>query len=87
MKRRTQKAKKCSFLQNILHSAGVLESRAGRAGEILNPFRGLSLKNSFPLSPFSMDEETEIQDESKSFCFVHEKSVKPSCYFQHGHTH
>ena len=41
--------------QNIMLGTNLLNSRTGRAGEILNPFRGLSLRQAFPLSPFSPD--------------------------------
>ena len=41
-----------------------LNTRSGRAGEILNPFRGLSLRNSFPISPFAqLDVDVEEEEE------------------------
>uniref|UniRef100_A0A2P2I3R9 Phospholipase A2 n=1 Tax=Hirondellea gigas TaxID=1518452 RepID=A0A2P2I3R9_9CRUS len=53
--------------QSLMTGANVLNSRAGRAGEILNPFRGLSLKNSFPISPFAEtldDDEDEVDSDA-----------------------
>ncbi|KAG0712643.1 Cytosolic phospholipase A2 [Chionoecetes opilio] len=41
--------------QSIMTGTNILNSRAGRAGEVLNPFRGLSLRQSFPISPFATD--------------------------------
>ncbi|XP_045107794.1 cytosolic phospholipase A2-like isoform X2 [Portunus trituberculatus] len=41
--------------QSIMTGTNILNSRAGRAGEVLNPFRGLSLRHSFPISPFATD--------------------------------
>lgn len=41
--------------QSIMTGTNILNSRAGRAGEVLNPFRGLSLRHSFPISPFAAD--------------------------------
>lgn len=51
--------------ESIMTGANILNSRAGRAGEVLNPFRGLSLRHSFPISPFteSQEEEEELPDE------------------------
>ncbi|XP_068233660.1 uncharacterized protein [Palaemon carinicauda] len=49
--------------QSIMTGANILNSRAGRAGEVLNPFRGLSLRHSFPISPFTETLEEEDQDE------------------------
>nr|AWU67131.1 putative phospholipase A2 [Crangon crangon]AWU67132.1 putative phospholipase A2 [Crangon crangon] len=48
--------------QNLMTGTNILNSRAGRAGEILNPFRGLSLRHAFPLSPFT-EETPENGDE------------------------
>ncbi|XP_042855448.1 cytosolic phospholipase A2-like isoform X3 [Penaeus japonicus] len=54
--------------QNIMLGTNILNSRAGRAGEVLNPFRGLSLRHSFPISPFATDEcEEEDQVDSDNF--------------------
>lgn len=44
----------------------ILNSRAGRAGEVLNPFRGLSLRHSFPISPFATDGMEEEEDQVDS---------------------
>ncbi|CAL4123106.1 unnamed protein product, partial [Meganyctiphanes norvegica] len=52
-----------SVKQNILKGSTILNSRAGRAGEILNPFRGLSLSNSFPLSPLSAFNDEEVNED------------------------
>ncbi|MPC48241.1 Cytosolic phospholipase A2 [Portunus trituberculatus] len=41
--------------RSIMTGTNILNSRAGRAGEVLNPFRGLSLRHSFPISPFATD--------------------------------
>nr|XP_045607415.1 cytosolic phospholipase A2-like isoform X2 [Procambarus clarkii]WMM34516.1 cytosolic phospholipase A2 [Procambarus clarkii] len=49
--------------QNIMTGANILNSRAGRAGEVLNPFRGLSLRHSFPISPFAVDVMGEDEDQ------------------------
>ncbi|XP_064106608.1 cytosolic phospholipase A2-like isoform X2 [Macrobrachium nipponense] len=50
--------------ESIMTGANILNSRAGRAGEVLNPFRGLSLRHSFPISPFTESlEEEELPDE------------------------
>lgn len=45
--------------KSIMTGTNILNSRSGRAGEVLNPFRGLSLKHSFPISPFAMDDLEE----------------------------
>lgn len=49
--------------QSIMTGTNILNSRAGRAGEILNPFRGLSLRQSFPISPFATDVMGEDEDQ------------------------
>ncbi|XP_042204913.1 cytosolic phospholipase A2-like isoform X3 [Homarus americanus] len=49
--------------QNIMTGTNILNSRAGRAGEVLNPFRGLSLRHSFPISPFAADAMAEEEDQ------------------------
>nr|XP_053651300.1 cytosolic phospholipase A2-like isoform X3 [Cherax quadricarinatus] len=49
--------------QNIMTGTNILNSRAGRAGEVLNPFRGLSLRHSFPISPFAVDVMGEDEDQ------------------------
>lgn len=58
--------------QSIMTGANILNSRAGRAGEVLNPFRGLSLRHSFPISPFAFDamgieedQEDQVDSDSK----------------------
>lgn len=57
--------------QNIMMGTNILNSRAGRAGEVLNPFRGLSLRHSFPISPFATDgmEEEDQVDSGKDIFF------------------
>ena len=50
----------------MLKDSVIFNTRSGRAGEILNPFRGLSLKETFPLSPFATSEEIESLDESET---------------------
>ncbi|RXG53242.1 hypothetical protein Avbf_05301 [Armadillidium vulgare] len=61
--RKSQKERKPTIIQNWMKTSGLLNSRAGRAGEILNPFRGLSLRNSFPISPFTMSPDDEDDDD------------------------
>ncbi|KAF2356544.1 C2 domain [Trinorchestia longiramus] len=48
--------------ESLMTGTNMLNSRAGRAGEILNPFRGLSLRNSFPISPFAEVAEDESEE-------------------------
>ncbi|KAK3879753.1 hypothetical protein Pcinc_015739 [Petrolisthes cinctipes] len=48
--------------QSIMTGTNILNSRAGRAGEVLNPFRGLSLRHSFPISPFAVDAMSVDED-------------------------
>lgn len=54
-----------NFKESVMKGTNVLNNRAGRAGEILNPFRGLALRNSFPISPFARQslEDEEENDE------------------------
>lgn len=49
--------------QSIISSTGILSSRTGITGEVLNPFRGLSLRHSFPLSPFATDVKGEDENQ------------------------
>uniref|UniRef100_A0A0P4VYZ5 Phospholipase A2 n=1 Tax=Scylla olivacea TaxID=85551 RepID=A0A0P4VYZ5_SCYOL len=49
--------------QSIMTGTNILNSRAGRAGEVLNPFRGLSLRHSFPISPFATDVMGKDEDQ------------------------
>ncbi|XP_069186264.1 cytosolic phospholipase A2 [Procambarus clarkii] len=37
----------------VMTGAHMLNARAGRAGEVLSPFRGLTLRHSFPISPIA----------------------------------
>ena len=46
----------------------IFNTRSGRAGEILNPFRGLSLKESFPLSPFAEDDDDDVDSAEPEGC-------------------
>ena len=64
-------------MQNIMTGPNFLNSRAGRAGEILNPFRGLSLRHSFPISPFANavmgedeDQEDAVDSDSKNIDII-----------------
>jgi hypothetical protein len=59
-RRKTQKKakeeKNTSFWQGALDSlfsSSLLDTRAGRAGLVFNPLRGLNMKTTFPISPFS----------------------------------
>lgn len=49
--------------QSIMTGTNILNSRAGRAGEVLNPFRGLLLRHTFPISPFAVDTMGEDEDQ------------------------
>ncbi|XP_018011748.1 cytosolic phospholipase A2 isoform X2 [Hyalella azteca] len=69
-RRKTRRAKReqvkaglfSGLKESLMTSTNMLNSRAGRAGEILNPFRGLSLRNSFPISPFADVAEDDSDD-------------------------
>lgn len=63
--------------ESLMTGANVLNSRTGRAGEILNPFRGLSLRNSFPISPFA---ETNDDDVDSVDCDA--MSIGAACRYQ-----
>lgn len=69
-----------SLKQNIMTGTNILNSRAGRAGEVLNPFRGLSLRHSFPISPFAAD--TMGQDEDQEDAVDSETEFGASCRYK-----
>lgn len=49
--------------QSIIRGTNILNSASGLTGEVLNPFRGLSLRHSFPFSPFATDVKSEDEDQ------------------------
>ncbi|XP_046398440.1 cytosolic phospholipase A2-like isoform X2 [Ischnura elegans] len=57
-----------SVLETIFQSGGLGDTRAGRAGLIFNPLRGLSLQQTFPISPFSIT----TPDDDMAFKGFHE---------------
>ncbi|KAG8228651.1 hypothetical protein J437_LFUL008302 [Ladona fulva] len=51
-----------SVLESIFQSGGLGDTRAGRAGLIYNPLRGLSLQQTFPISPLHHTTPNEERD-------------------------
>lgn len=66
--------------QSIMTGTNILNSRAGRAGEVLNPFRGLSLRHSFPISPFA--ENVMGNDEDQEDAVDSETDFGASCRYK-----
>ncbi|XP_071450114.1 cytosolic phospholipase A2-like [Hetaerina americana] len=60
--RKVQKNFWKSVLESIFQSGGLGDTRAGRAGLIFNPLRGLSMQQTFPISPLSITTPDDDND-------------------------
>nr|XP_039269364.1 cytosolic phospholipase A2-like isoform X2 [Styela clava] len=54
-----------SFVSNMFNSYAIMQTREFRAGKILNYMRGLSLSNTYPISPFAGADHIAEVDEFK----------------------
>ncbi|XP_033759860.1 cytosolic phospholipase A2-like isoform X3 [Pecten maximus] len=80
VRRTKQKTYWQSFLTGILDKkVEVLNTRAGRAGVVHNFMRGLSLQQTFPLSPFTPSDnigEARVSDDFSGLLEMHPTNVK-----------
>lgn len=78
VRRTKQKGYWMGFVTNLIEGKKfeVLNTRAGRAGVVHNFMRGLSLQQTFPLSPFTPLQESRDSDDFGAMFEMHPTNVK-----------